>query len=78
MNLEELKQFIKQVGWGMLATTDGRISCSTSVPVRVNVVVPHAGPVLSAVERAGTVSIPVRVYEILAGKTKIIYPLLPV
>ncbi len=24
MNLEELKQFIKQVGWGMLATTDGR------------------------------------------------------
>jgi general stress protein 26 len=23
MNLEELKQFIKQVGWGMLATTDG-------------------------------------------------------
>ena len=25
MNLEELKQFIKQLGWGMLATTDGRI-----------------------------------------------------
>ena len=24
MNLEELKQFIKQVGWGFLATTDGR------------------------------------------------------
>ena len=24
MNLEELKQFIKQVGWGMLATTDGQ------------------------------------------------------
>jgi general stress protein 26 len=23
MNLEELKQFIKQVGWGFLATTDG-------------------------------------------------------
>ena len=25
MNLDELKQFIKQVGWGMLATTNGRI-----------------------------------------------------
>jgi len=25
MNLEELKQFIKQLGWGYLATTDGRI-----------------------------------------------------
>jgi general stress protein 26 len=25
MTLEELKQFIKQVGWGFLATTDGRI-----------------------------------------------------
>jgi general stress protein 26 len=25
MTFEELKQFIKQVGWGMLATTDGRI-----------------------------------------------------
>jgi len=25
MTLEELKQFIKQLGWGMLATTDGRI-----------------------------------------------------
>ena len=25
MNLEELKQFIKQLGWGFLATTDGRI-----------------------------------------------------
>ncbi len=24
MNIEELKQFIKQVGWGMLATSDGR------------------------------------------------------
>ena len=24
MNLEELKQFIKQLGWGFLATTDGR------------------------------------------------------
>jgi len=24
MNLEEVKQFIKQVGYGMLATTDGR------------------------------------------------------
>jgi len=24
MTLEELKQFIKQVGWGYLATTDGR------------------------------------------------------
>ncbi len=24
MNLEELKQFTKQVGWGFLATTDGR------------------------------------------------------
>jgi len=24
MNIEQLKQFIKQVGWGMLATTDGR------------------------------------------------------
>ncbi len=24
MNLEELKQFIKQVGWGFFATTDGR------------------------------------------------------
>jgi general stress protein 26 len=24
MNLEEVKQFIKQVGWGMLATSDGR------------------------------------------------------
>ena len=23
MNIEELKQFIKQVGWGFLATTDG-------------------------------------------------------
>jgi len=25
MNLEELKQFIKEVRWGFLATTDGRI-----------------------------------------------------
>jgi general stress protein 26 len=25
MTLDELKQFIKQVGWGFLATTDGRI-----------------------------------------------------
>jgi len=25
MNFEELKQFINQVGWGYLATTDGRI-----------------------------------------------------
>lgn len=25
MTFEELKQFIKQVGWGFLATTDGRI-----------------------------------------------------
>jgi len=25
MNIEELKQFIKQLGWGFLATTDGRI-----------------------------------------------------
>ena len=25
MNIEELKQFIKEVGWGCLATTDGRI-----------------------------------------------------
>ncbi len=25
MNLEQVKEFIKQVGWGMLATTDGRI-----------------------------------------------------
>jgi len=25
MNLEQVKQFIKQLGWGMLATTDGRI-----------------------------------------------------
>jgi general stress protein 26 len=25
MNLEELKQFTKKVGWGYLATTDGRI-----------------------------------------------------
>jgi uncharacterized pyridoxamine 5'-phosphate oxidase family protein len=24
MDFEELKQFIKQVGWGMLATTDGK------------------------------------------------------
>jgi uncharacterized pyridoxamine 5'-phosphate oxidase family protein len=24
MNLEEVKQFIKQAGWGFLATTDGR------------------------------------------------------
>lgn len=24
MNLEEVKQFIKQIGWGYLATTDGR------------------------------------------------------
>lgn len=24
MNIEEVKQFIKQVGWGMLATTDGQ------------------------------------------------------
>jgi general stress protein 26 len=24
MNIEELKQFIKQVGWGFLATTDGQ------------------------------------------------------
>lgn len=24
MNLEEVKQFIKQLGWGFLATTDGR------------------------------------------------------
>ena len=24
MNIEEVKQFIKQVGWGMLATSDGR------------------------------------------------------
>jgi uncharacterized pyridoxamine 5'-phosphate oxidase family protein len=24
MNLEQVKQFIKQVGWGFLATTDGR------------------------------------------------------
>lgn len=25
MTLEELKQFVKQVGWGYLATTDGKI-----------------------------------------------------
>jgi uncharacterized pyridoxamine 5'-phosphate oxidase family protein len=25
MKIEELKQFIKQLGWGFLATTDGRI-----------------------------------------------------
>ena len=25
MNLEELKQFVKQTGWGYLATTDGKI-----------------------------------------------------
>ncbi len=25
MNIEQVKQFIKQVGWGFLATTDGRI-----------------------------------------------------
>jgi general stress protein 26 len=25
MNLEELKQFTKKVGWGYLATTDGRV-----------------------------------------------------
>ncbi|MGA2915306.1 MAG: pyridoxamine 5'-phosphate oxidase family protein [Sedimentisphaerales bacterium] len=25
MNIEELKQFVKQVGWGYLATTDGKI-----------------------------------------------------
>jgi nitroimidazol reductase NimA-like FMN-containing flavoprotein (pyridoxamine 5'-phosphate oxidase superfamily) len=24
MNLEQVKQFIKQLGWGFLATTDGR------------------------------------------------------
>jgi len=24
MDIEELKQFVKQVGWGFLATTDGR------------------------------------------------------
>jgi len=24
MNIEQVKQFIKQLGWGMLATTDGR------------------------------------------------------
>jgi len=64
MNLEELKQFIKQVAPGFLATTDGRISCSTSVPVRVSVRVNVVVPT-----QAGTVSIPVRVYEILAGKT---------
>jgi hypothetical protein len=47
MNIEQVKQFIKEVRWGFLATTDGRISCSTSVPVRVsvrvNVVVPTQG-----------------------------------
>jgi len=37
MNIEQVKQFIKEVRWGFLATTDGRISCSTSVPVRVSV-----------------------------------------
>ena len=26
MNFEELKQFVKQVGWGYLATTDGKIA----------------------------------------------------
>jgi general stress protein 26 len=25
MNIEELKQFVKQTGWGYLATTDGKI-----------------------------------------------------
>jgi uncharacterized pyridoxamine 5'-phosphate oxidase family protein len=26
MNFEELKQFVKQIGWGYLATTDGKIA----------------------------------------------------
>jgi len=37
MNIEQVKRFIKEVRWGFLATTDGRISCSASVPVRVYV-----------------------------------------
>jgi hypothetical protein len=37
MNIEQVKQFIKEVRWGFLATTDGRISCSTLVSVRVSV-----------------------------------------
>jgi hypothetical protein len=48
MTLEQVKQFIKQVGWGFLATIDGRPQCLSVF-----------------------LSVSVRVYEILAGKTEI-------
>jgi hypothetical protein len=46
MNIEQVKQFIKEVRWGILATTDGRPQCMSVF-----------------------LSVSVRVYEILAGKT---------
>ena len=61
MNIEQVKQFIKEVRWGFLATTDGRISCSTSVPVRVSV---RASPCFCPCQSV-FLSVPVRVYEIL-------------
>jgi len=61
MNIERVKQFIKEVRWGFLATTDGRISCSTSVPVRVSVRVSPCFCLCQSV----FLSVPVRVYEIL-------------
>ena len=61
MNIERVKQFIKEVRWGFLATTDGRISCSTSVPVRVSVRVSPCFCLCLSV----FLSVPVRVYEIL-------------
>jgi hypothetical protein len=69
MNIERVKQFIKEVRWDFFATTDGRISCSTSLPVRVFVrVSPCFCPCQSVL-----LSVPVRAYEILRRYIEVKY-----